>query len=109
MEVLRVADRHAARLSQKNLYASFDVAGYHFAAGRTKEAFRMLCRFLDYVRSEDHSWDLAFSLLRDYQSEDPEYIEGVRTVIRKLDEWNEINWGTTQLSEESREFVRRYR
>ena len=69
----------------------------------------MLCRFLDYVRSEDHSWDLAFSLLRDYQSKDPEYIEGVYTVIRKLDEWNEINWGTTQHSEESREFVRRYR
>ena len=109
MDVKSGADRHEARLSQKNLYASLDVAGYQFAAGRTKEAFRMLCRFLDYVRSEDRSWDLAFSLLRDYQSEDTDYIEGVRSIIRKLDEWNEINWGTTQLSEESREFVRRYR
>ena len=107
--VLTTADRHAERLSSKNLYAVLDVARYYFTSGRTKEAFRMLARFLDYVRSEERSWNLAFSLLMEYQSKDDDYIDGVHAIIRKLDEWNEINWGTTQLSDESREFVRRYR
>ena len=48
--VLTTADWHAERFSNKNLYAALDVARYCFIAGRTIEAFRMLGRFLDYVR-----------------------------------------------------------
>ena len=79
------------------------------ATGKTEEAFDALERFLDYVRSEDAAWNLAFDLLRVYESEDKAYSDGVRRIIGKLDAWNEINWGETELTEESAAFVERMR
>ena len=104
-----MADKHAEKLKGKNLYSSFAAAEYYFATGKTQEAFQVLERFVDYVRSEDSSWDKALALLDFYESEDEEYLEGVRRIIEKLDAWNEINWGQTVLMDETADFVNRMR
>ena len=103
------AEHHAARLAKNNIYDLIYPAAYYFATGRAEEAFDALEGFLDYARSDDHAWNTAFDLLRKNESEDGKYLDGVRTVIGKLDAWNEINWGKTELTEESAAFVERMR
>jgi hypothetical protein len=104
-----LADKHAERLKKKNLFSTFAVAEYCFATGKTQEAIEVVERFVDYVRSEDSSWNKALALLDVYESEDEAYLEGVKRVIQKLDAWNEINWGQTVLMNETAEFVNRMR
>jgi hypothetical protein len=104
-----LADKHAERLKKKNIYPAFAAAEYYFAIGKTQEAIEVVERFVDYVRSEDSSWDKAFALLDAYEREDEVYLEGVKRVIQKFDAWNEINWGQTVLMDQTADFVNRMR
>ena len=105
----QIAERHAARLAKKNIYDLITDSAYYFRTGRAKEAFDTMERFLDYVRSENSAWNMSFELLEMYESEDKTYLEGVKRIIGKLDDWNEINLGTTELDERSASFVARMR
>lgn len=105
----QIADRHAARLAKKNIYDLITDSAYYFRVGRTGEAFDTMERFLDYVRSENSAWNMSFELLEMYEREDKAYLEGVKRIIGKLDAWNEINLGTTELDERSTAFVERMR
>lgn len=105
----KTADRHAAKLAKRDNYDLITVSAYYFRSGRTKEAFDAMERFLDYVRSEDSAWNMAFELLEMYESDDKTYLEGVGRIIKKLDAWNEICWGEANLTEQSVAFVERMR
>ena len=102
-------DQHAERLAEKPFHYSLQAAEYYFVSGRTNAAFGVLERFLDYRRSDPDAWNRVFSILMKYESGDENYTDGVKKIISKLDAWNEINWGTTELSEESAAFVDRMR
>ena len=113
LPLLKMGVEEIAELAALNAYPVPENASYYTSGLlRTEQTLALIYGEVEHEKI----WDLREMEFGKYENrtfselnEDPEYIEGVRTVIRKLDEWNEINWGTTQLSEESREFVRRYR
>ena len=69
----------------------------------------MLRKYVDYLSSDSNAWQNSFRLMMAYETGDESYQMGVRSIIEKMDRWNENNIGTINLDEETGAFVERMR
>lgn len=104
------ADAYAERLSRVSSNTiHIYLAQYYFATNRLTEALRMLEIYVSYVSSDTTAWQNAFNLLRNVETDDPAFGEGVLRLADMLDAWNAANMGNITLSAENQAFVELFR
>ncbi len=108
--VRKQADAYAERLSKvdSNTIPLY-LAQYYFTTNRLTDGLNMLEKYVDYVSSDSTAWQNAFNLLRNVDTNDPAFGEGVLRLADKLEAWNAANLGNIQLDAETRAFVEQFR
>ncbi len=98
-EIMRQADHYADRLAQLDSNTvPLHLAGYYFRTDRLWDAFLMLEKYVDYTSSDANCWQSAFELAAQYYVPETAYQNGVLRLAKMLDDWNEENMGTIQLT-----------
>ena len=75
------------------------LAQYYFEQGDNTQAFAMLNQYTDYVAADPETWQQSFNLIMQYYQEDPVYLEGVKALYQKMQDWNAEHMGTLILSD----------
>lgn len=104
------ADEYAERLSKvSSNTVPIYLAQYYFSTNRMENGLQMVEKYVDYVSSDSSAWQTAFDLLMAVETDTGVYRDGVSRIAKKLDDWNAQNMGDIQVSEETEEFLQKYR
>ena len=104
------ADEYADRLSKvSSNTVPIYLAQYYFQTNRMEKGLQMVEKYVDYVSSDRSAWQTAFDLLMSVETDTGIYRDGVARIARKLDNWNAQNMGDIRVSEETEEFLAKYR
>ena len=104
------ADEYAERLSKvSSNTVPIYLAQYYFSTNRMEKGLQMVEKYVDYVSSDSSAWQTAFDLLMAVETDTGVYRDGVSRIAKKLDDWNAQNMGDIQVSEETEEFLQKYR
>lgn len=102
------ADAYAERLSGiESVTVAFASSRYYFATGRVGDAFDAMERDVHRFSSDPNAWQLAFELLREYETDTAEFRAGASRIADALEEWNAENMGNISLTEDGWAFIRR--
>lgn len=99
-EILHNAANYAAKLQEvdSNTIPLY-LAQYYFTQGDSEQAFAMLNKYTDYVAADPNTWQQSFDVIMQYYQDEPVYLEGVKALYQKMQNWNEENMGTLSLSD----------
>ena len=104
------ADEYADRLSRVNSNTvPIYLAQYYFSTNRMEKGLQMVEKYVDYVSSDPSAWQTAFDLLMSVETDTGVYRDGVARIAKKLEDWNAQNLGNIQVSQETEEFLKKYR
>lgn len=102
------ADQYAERLSRvsSNTIPIY-LAEYYFNTNRIQEGMEMIEKYVNYVSSNPATWNRAFGLLAQYDSDNEAYRAGVAHVYQLMQDWNAGNMGEITLSGEAAAYIAR--
>lgn len=107
-EVRQQADEYALRLSQldSNLTPRY-LADYYLSTGRVEQGIEMMVKYVTYVSADPDSWQSAFDILAQYETDDETYRAGVAQIKQLMDAWNAENMGELRVNEGTQAFLAR--
>ena len=109
-QIVEKADEYARDLeSVRSNIIPYYVSAYYFSRGRTADAMAQGEKFVRYVISDGNNWNMELDLIRSWESDLPEYTDGVKRLAELYDSWSAENMGSIGLSEENAQFLAIFR
>lgn len=97
--VMTQAEKWAAKLEKVDSNSTpLYLAQAYFQRGETDKAYAMLEKYVDFVPTQETTWDDAFLLLFQYSDDSQEFMDHILAFQQRMNDWNENHMGTITLS-----------
>ena len=93
------AEKWAAKLEKVDSNSTpLYLAQAYFQRGETDKAYAMLEKYVDFVPTQETTWDDAFLLLFQYSDDSQESMDHILAFQQRMNHWNDTHMGTITLS-----------
>lgn len=97
--VMTQAEKWAVKLEKVDSNSTpLYLAQAYFQQGETDKAYAMLEKYVDFVPTQETTWDDAFLLLFQYSDDSQESMDHILAFQQRMNDWNENHMGTITLS-----------
>ena len=97
--VMAQAEKWSAKLEKVDSNSTpLYLAQAYFQRGETDKAYTMLEKYVDFVPTQETTWDDAFLLLFQYSDDSQESMDHILAFQQRMNHWNDTHMGTITLS-----------